>query len=467
MPKYILPATEKLLECLVNLRKKYSKANNSDRITAITLLEAISLSGNIDVVLGACIFVLESIRNEYGWFSPTNSTLFNLLNAALNIHENNVLDDVSRFTYLVKFLKYLNTYKTSVDNSTFIETEKLEQITKLVFARINDSFVTSFLKGTPQPKEFLKLFKECPEWYSRNCKKLNLPTLFGGHNTDRDNMCLFIQVLDQHTAENQFALRYAAFLLCLLMIEKEYAALSPTGSNFYKYCSQAMNIKHSSELNAVAKTFYLGMLLNAISAILLNQEQILKWEKAGVKIDFLKILQSTLTKEIGAQDCLKGDSIFSPRLSGYIEDIESYATQCGVTIALTGMSQYIMSNAAISLAPALLVPEYFVTMAVLLYLQKQCGASVISMASSRLTPWIKPVIETPFYLGYKTYDQLRSLVSGLEKKLEPLVEKSEFLQGLLDAPESIFSDDKKKVIKLLHDLPPPEEKPLYTLTTRF
>lgn len=230
------------------------------------------------ILLGAAVFVLESLRNEC-YFEP-RSTLYNFITRHLKISKINPLHEDDRLVYMNKFYKHQDVLFSDQDlkdvKNVLKEDTRKKATAKLNWdSRISLSEDIKYQLTTVRAKDRKRinfLVHASPELIAlqKNIKKINEQYKaevqkrwrLWANNPKRDAMMQFISAVDKHCMEYYGKLkeidqmqkldcetRKGLLLYALLKIESEYGMLSPGGgyitggSELYKICLEVLNIK--------------------------------------------------------------------------------------------------------------------------------------------------------------------------------------------------------------------------------
>ncbi len=457
MSGYQPPSKDQLDQSIEPIKENYTKETNKKRVDDIKLLLFIHKNCSHEELIAACMFIHKKIEQEYHWSSPENSTLYCLMQNALKLSKTNLLDNVTQLTYLMKLYPIISAYPILKDITTsYTLLKEIDYVCCALIKKLQQA-ISTILNSPPSEKSLRENFSKLPDEYYKICRSNNTISakfFFGGHEKERDNWCKFISVLDQENASS--TLRYALLLHFMLQIEQQYYATSPKNSSFYCLCCRTLNIDHTKELSIASKSMHLAVLQQYVSSLLKDKTQINLQEKFGFlcfpKIYFENV-HDLINDELHEFKYSTDHGIGSTRLNSYLNSLELCAAQYGVTLALTGSIHWAVSNISVSSMYYTLLPEYFVTIAVLLFLEKKYSLNVISMVSNQLAPIASNLVKMPLKVTYNSLAGLTHFASDLQASLNTMIDNTDFVTALYNAPDHIFPKKAKEKLQMIYDLP--------------
>jgi hypothetical protein len=268
---YNLPAHLTFIKNIESLRTQYPN-HHPDRIKLIHLLESMAVFAKTEELIGAYIYGLESITNGYWFFDPqhkrgiffnSGSTFYSLLFSHLEISENNQLSDIDKLIYLMKFYQFFHQNKTLLN--PFINEEKIIQAIQSVFKKISKE-VDCLIKAIPCENKLDNKMKNILNTYLNN----------QSHNEERIFLAEFAKFLAESSPAEEkkefsnllarsMRIKIGFLLFILLSIENTYIMRAPNNSQLYTLASDALNIKHSIQIDNETKLICLSTLESFIN----------------------------------------------------------------------------------------------------------------------------------------------------------------------------------------------------------
>lgn len=454
MPQYQPPLTSSLREFIAHLKDNYNK-----RTELVNILESLkNLSGDHEqeILLGACIYVMEQIESEriYKYISPrikyhagfykTGSELYEKILTALHIKDNNPLDDKHRLTYLMHFYNHANK-----PDSEQKETSALSASALLVIKNVMDRLkltIDLLLKRPPTEKALQKAFSDLPDKFHKER---------GGSNSAWINQIKFCEkILEKEQKQTNFdySFRYGLLLHYMLLIEPTYYWRSPTNSVLYKLCRQCLNIENTAQLSDLVKIKYLSSVTSYVAQITPHPEEIKKWNDENFDAKkFFKNTQKAIIASLTILNNSDQDDLLPQSIKDLIDSLSSYASHYGVGLALaSGIKWFITKELTFSLATKMiLAPEFAVITGLLVLLRSRVQSNVVSTLATTVDPVFKFVFTKPLEM---TAWSLHLLHSNIEAMMERPEDNAEFIFSLMRASDTIFSTAQKEKLAYVIDM---------------
>lgn len=484
------------------------KRNNPQRKSFIALLKELTriTASNTndpekiaDILTGAAIFELETIKREYSYLSPEGSDLYCMIMRKLGITDKNPLKDDERLVYLNKFYKFANVLmseehvrhvKESVLTTVWQNKQALQKDihTALKQLRKRDADrINQLIHGTPNLVALQKNIQTIHSNY-RAARKKRWKMFQNAH---RETMCELTDFVHE-TCNDFFAGNYnlnpadkkserlqadecqtrLGLILSILMeINDEYRFLSPqggwfnSGSELYKETMPILNIKELNQLQYDEKIGWLRALSTHIDHVRNDQpyyqEKQEQWRRRGLNLEKeLNKFQAMINEFRDEQEKEKN---MPSRTTRVVSTGLSYATQCGlmygITYAVTqGVARYALTGLGSVVATAVGGPIglaiYAGSTILMTGLSALVSSNVLTSTTASLYAWILEkigdtvadaavgVISYPFSASKEGLDKLR-------RKLTPENEKlfREWVNTLLELPNDIVTEKEKENIR--------------------
>jgi hypothetical protein len=468
--RYHPPSVESLTVFCKNLHNNYAN-ENSKRTKHIQMLQSIADEvPDETLLLGACIYVFESIASEYtGWFSNVeNSKLYSLLKKALQLDQKNILDHKTKFILLLNFMNYA---ADKIDAEFLLELKNLcKKIRYLIEPEINILF-----SHLPTHSALMTNFAQLKKNYEVQCQKDSFlsRTLghvgIGGHSSNRQDFLNLTQTLhtncngaklfakQKDAEEYDYVMRYGTLLYIMWQIENEYYLRSPEASFLYTECQRVTNIKNitASDNKAYKKDF--SKLFAYISSIVAEPHEAQTWQQSGLSVDAMKNIQDNLTDILTELKNSKKPLVNHPPVNNFINSSCNYATntaiQAGIATAFTKLvSLMVQRSLSLHAMLRLVKPEYAVLVFGVLtlgqWVQRHAKTNLASALATSFTPIIKEVIKAPI----KGYSALSQNFFKQPPTNTPAADESHALaSALYAAPIEICSAAEKSKLELLFD----------------
>lgn len=298
MRHQLIPLTA-LRELGNELEKSYVGIN-PQRLSFIALLKELNRITEGDnskktakLFLGAVIFELESIRNEYSYFSPEGSDMYRMLQDKMNINAKNPLKEDERLIYLNKFHQECGKRLTdsniqhlisdsvfTKNNKTAMWTDKndfVEQVhhTLKKYRKRDADRINFLVHATPELIALQKNTQKLAAGYKEATKS----HMSWFKNPRRENMLKFIELVSQTCNEYygknkdierlqqiECETRKGLIIFVLMDIEKEYKFFSPkggwfnNGSALFKESLRLLAVENLKDLNYSQKIDWLKAL---------------------------------------------------------------------------------------------------------------------------------------------------------------------------------------------------------------
>lgn len=468
--RYQPPSLESLVKSIDEAKYTGNRIESLQRLQSFAK-ETISH----EALIGACIYSSESIDNEYsfissekslGYFWNSGSSLNKeIIRDMLQVTPNNLLDDRTKFIYLIHFLQHLNSANCSIPNKQEIIKDVTAK-TKILLEKLAPD-IEGLLKNPSTEEVFLQDLAALPQEY-KSSSQSTWPILswFTGSDKSRsayvkciDELAKIYSALPQKLQDKAeekkpqpdtnivFDGLYGIVLTIMLEIEASYYTRSPENSKLYKLCQRILNVNSTNELKNSDKIFYLKAASYLMSCILKSPDLMSQWKETGFKnaADFFNGLQSAANKH---EENLKIDcGTTSTRVNYALDSAATSTAQYAIFTLLFAGERFAIKNLTFAASSAILAPQYAMACAIVFALRKQIASFITSNLVWYTRSYLVSTVKFPIKLAYGAVTGLKHLSASSQTATMPLEKDYALIMSLLAAPEKIFNEQKKEQLK--------------------
>lgn len=479
MATYLAPELSTLCGAIEKIDAEYKASGNADRGQQIaflqsTLADAATKENARDILLGAWIFVHDSVGGTYRlplFWSPNGSQLFQLSEKALGIDaesnkdktEKNALDPQARVTYLAALLEHLDkSSKQYHAVKAMLKTAKAAAEPKLQELCMRLPTLESLRKDT----------QELQQKYLQRCAKDSIIynmlsyTWLVGRSAHRFESVDLVSSLDERcstladeteskkeplTPSREYFLRLGAVIKIMQEIEEEHARgyamgfYSPTNSSLYRDLQSISNLPYgTSQLSFEMKEGDLSELDNMLCRDVRSREALEFWKKHNktkeqldkIKDDIIKLRAEMIKAKKGV---LTNSPVFNRLANNFVEALTSTVVQSGMVVAAVELANFLVTtHLSWNLILTILSPQNAVALMGCVWVLKQFKSGIGSMLTDTFGPYISGVAKVPFKIlprpSFSAFDEDKA-ISDADKKL---------LMAVYNAPDDVTSEQEKE-----------------------
>lgn len=481
--RYKKPENAALRNLAKDLKLAYTTPNPK-HLCFITLLEKLTHATRFDilsntpfnVLMGTCIFAMESIAHEYHYLSPERARAYKFFRDALLIGPDNQLTHEEKLIYLSRLFDYVKNCAADdlVKETIWESKEKLQEaILNCLRQVINkqSTHIQHLLAGPPTAVALKSNIQTAHNQYDvarrsrffQNHSRMALANFVDFINKTCDEVYREENVAQQDEVYlRSYMTRMGAVYFALRKIEDGRGWLEWNSALYAEYL-KSINAKSINHIEIDKKIMCLSTLMGHIEFIQRANKKLIEREKAQGFNDIENYLTDVHIAILKQLANLAEEQKNPLTVASRFGAVTNYAAQYGFNliaqklardIVLPNIGGVVLDGAAGTVGFVIFGPTGAVIATQLGRLVREqlipaavatVFANVLERIGSTVGSAAAGVVVLPFTL---TANGLRSLLN-LYSELEPDdkdFNKQEWIEALLSLPEELFSKDNKEVI---------------------